>query len=247
MGRVWLICHFTVTLACCWLAFCGSSFASDRDIKETQFGTARILGDKHYGEKCLYFNTKLLHCSKQDHFYFEGVIKTLRFSIIFLAEDCGGSACGTPEISFLLASNSNATYEGDYQQYSWDINSAKINFNSDKFSIIGHPLDGYSHRLNFSNGIFSYFKVTSRKNTTLEKSECDYLYSSVLENCSNLEGNCKSPIDEVSHATLRGYVSVFRSHYGFHKNEFEKLCRQSCITRNLIERKKFDKQFCNKP
>ncbi len=211
--------------------------------EDTRFGTAHIISPGMGDEKCLYFKGKLIRCSKQDHMTFGGKISTKSYDIIFINEDCGGSGCGHPSVSFLVTSVRDFAYNDSNRSQSWDRLKAKIQSDQDSFFVIAGPESGFVYRLSFQRGAFTYIRSQARS-ADLSESNCEYLYSDILSECRRSESNCKNPFDSMAMVYLRSYTSIVQQYHTFPRRGFEDLCISQCVTRNPLNRSSFESKFC---
>lgn len=219
--------------------------AENRKEQLTAFGTARIVGD--FGaEKCLYFDAKLLYCSKQDFMSFGGEVRTLNYSIIFIEEICSGSTCEHPEVSFVVASKKTVKFDSSNRQESWSRDRAKVIFLKDSFSLHTLPEWGYVHHLSFSSGAFDYARTSVRSKSVLNEEHCSFLIDEFLPTCASAKGNCKDPIGEMSMHHIRYYFSIRERNHRFPRSEFEQMCREQCVTHKEVSRETVSSAICGR-
>lgn len=218
--------------------------AQNRKEYQTKYGVARIVGEFGGSEKCLYFGTKILYCSKQDNVSFGGEIQTANYSVVFVNEDCGGSGCGRPTVSFLVAFKRGVRFDSSNKQEPWRRDRAEINYLKDSFTVSTLQEWGYVHRLAFRRGAFDYARTSVRTQSKLTEEDCSYLTEQLLPACASSEGNCKDPLGEMAMVHMRNYNGILERNFRFPRTKFEQLCRDRCLTQKEVSRGSVAEAIC---
>ncbi|QCI67552.1 hypothetical protein [Phreatobacter stygius] len=225
------------------LGFLGMNLARADDMRvTTAFGTLTI--DSTNDKKCAVSGGRQLYCTEEEQLTFPGrPILLQNYTVVFLDEDCGGSACGIPSTRFIVQSANNVRYQAGPFEASWS-NGTPRRTGPDSFSIALPYFDGKIRSMTFVNGEFTFEARPAVGPLRLTGAHCESLYRQALRECSRMDAACAQGVSGLSMANQRLVNGLRGLYQRFQDDEFEKLCEQACTSKRLPVRANFNRAIC---
>lgn len=233
---------FAVTV----LGLLGTSVARADDVRvTTSFGTLEITSNDE--KKCAVSDGRQLYCTEEDQLTFAArPIVLQNYTVVFLDEDCGGSACGIPSTRFIVQSANNVRYQAGPFEASWS-NGTPRRTGPDSFSITLPYFDGKIRAMTFVNGEFTFEARPAEGPLRLTGEHCQELYGQALRECSRMDVACSEGVSGLSMASQRTVNAMRGLYQRFQADAFEELCEQACTRKRLPARADFNRAICRQP